>query len=100
MRVLTRGRELAAVHGRGALLADWRFGHHALYFARLPVVASPVMLVGAARADRPAPNLAARPAQLSATARELLDGALPTPPELVLLAQEPTARLYVRAPTP
>lgn len=140
VRVLTRGRELAAVHGRGALLADWRFGHHALYFADLPVVASPFMLIGGARPDRPDPNLAARRALLSATpaellaamgaldcryllvsepfdvavsarslgrsaprrvtARELLDGTLATPPELELLAEEPTARLYVHTSTP
>jgi hypothetical protein len=136
--VLSRARELSAVHGRGALLADWRFGHHVVYLAGLPVVASPFMRVGAERPEQPDPNVAARRALLSATpeallqamdaldcrylllseplfdaaraaralrlpaprrtvARALLDAA-PSPPGLTLIAEEPTARLYVRSP--
>jgi hypothetical protein len=136
LRILSSARELSRVHGRGAVLADWRFGHHVLYLAGLPVVASPFMLLGAERHRRTDPNVAARRALLSTTparllsamdalrcrylllsepfdvaasarplglpapervvARELLDGSLPPPPGLQQLAQQPTARLYIR----
>jgi asparagine N-glycosylation enzyme membrane subunit Stt3 len=72
IRVLARGRAAVAVHGRGALLADWRFGHHGLYFAGLPVVASPFMWVGRELRGRPDPNVAARRALLSVTPEDLL----------------------------
>ena len=72
VRVLHRGRELSTQYGSGAVLADWRFGHHVLYFTGLPVVASPFMWIGPSRAGRPDPNLAARRALLSPTPEHLL----------------------------
>jgi len=46
---------------RGAVLGDWIWGHHILYFARLPAVASPFIL----GADRDKANHLARQALLA-----------------------------------
>jgi hypothetical protein len=54
-------------HGAEAVLADWVWGHHILWFARRPTIASPFILSG-----RDSANVAVRRALLGEAANDLV----------------------------
>jgi len=65
-RILRRLGDAGAAAPAGAVLSDWVWGHHVLYLARRPAVASPFILSGHDRA-----NVAARRALLASSEHAL-----------------------------